>query len=161
MNVGPLEIVIVLVLALLVFGPKQLPQMGRTLGKGVREFRRAADTARTELGLDDISAELGKVKSGFNDLKADIDVKGAIVGPPPTPAEPVADLQKEPADAEGEGQAAEEVGYTKTPEAPIADDVPQPEASEAPATEVAGPETPEAPETGDALQPGTSAVPGP
>jgi len=91
-SVGPLEIVIVLVLALLVFGPKQLPQMGRTLGKGVREFRRAADTARTELGLDDISAELGKVKSGFNDLKADIDVKGAIVGPPPTPAEPVADL---------------------------------------------------------------------
>jgi len=80
-SVGPLEIVIVLVLALLVFGPKQLPQMGRTLGKGVREFRRAADTARTELGLDDISAELGKVKSGFNDLKADTDARRAGRGP--------------------------------------------------------------------------------
>jgi sec-independent protein translocase protein TatA len=38
-NVGPLELAIVLVIALIVFGPKRLPELGRSLGKGIREFR--------------------------------------------------------------------------------------------------------------------------
>jgi sec-independent protein translocase protein TatA len=38
-NVGPLEIAIVLIIALIVFGPKRLPELGRSLGKGIREFR--------------------------------------------------------------------------------------------------------------------------
>ena len=38
-NVGPLEIVIVLIIALIVFGPKRLPELGRSLGKDIREFR--------------------------------------------------------------------------------------------------------------------------
>jgi len=38
-NIGPLELVIVLIIALIVFGPKRLPEMGRSLGRGIREFR--------------------------------------------------------------------------------------------------------------------------
>lgn len=38
-NVGPLELAIVLIIALIVFGPKRLPELGRSLGKGIREFR--------------------------------------------------------------------------------------------------------------------------
>ncbi|MBS1884578.1 MAG: twin-arginine translocase TatA/TatE family subunit [Actinobacteria bacterium] len=38
-NIGPLEIGIVLVIALLVFGPKKLPDLGHGLGKGMREFK--------------------------------------------------------------------------------------------------------------------------
>jgi sec-independent protein translocase protein TatA len=38
-NIGPLEIIIVLIIALVVFGPKRLPELGRSLGKGIREFR--------------------------------------------------------------------------------------------------------------------------
>lgn len=152
MNVGPAEIVIVLVLALLIFGPKQLPQMGRTLGRGVREFRHAADSARTELGLDDITAELGKAKSGLDDIKAGVDVKGAIIGPSPTPAPPTPGLKKEPAGAEGEAQAtetpaAEKAGDTQTPEAPTTE-------------AVVGTQTPEAPHAGDAPQPDASTAPG-
>ena len=37
-NVGPLEIAIVLVIALIVFGPKRLPELGSSLGKGIRGF---------------------------------------------------------------------------------------------------------------------------
>jgi sec-independent protein translocase protein TatA len=47
-SLGMPEILFILVLALLVFGPKRLPELGRTLGKGLREFRRATtDLKRT------------------------------------------------------------------------------------------------------------------
>ena len=38
-NIGPMELVIVLVIALLVIGPKRLPEVGKSLGKGMREFK--------------------------------------------------------------------------------------------------------------------------
>ncbi len=38
-NIGLPEILVVLVIALIVFGPKRLPELGRSLGKGIREFR--------------------------------------------------------------------------------------------------------------------------
>ena len=40
-NVGPMELLVVAVIALIVLGPKRLPEMARNLGKGVREFRDA------------------------------------------------------------------------------------------------------------------------
>lgn len=40
-NVGPMEIIIVLVIALLVLGPKRLPEMGKSVGRGMREFKNA------------------------------------------------------------------------------------------------------------------------
>ena len=40
-NVGPMELIIVLVIALLVLGPKRLPEAGRAVGKGMREFKDA------------------------------------------------------------------------------------------------------------------------
>ena len=38
-NIGPLELVIILVIVLLVVGPKRLPGLGRSLGTGMREFK--------------------------------------------------------------------------------------------------------------------------
>lgn len=38
-NVGPMEILVVLIIALVVFGPKKLPDLGHSLGKGIREFK--------------------------------------------------------------------------------------------------------------------------
>jgi sec-independent protein translocase protein TatA len=38
-DIGPLELVIVLIIAIVVVGPKKLPQLGRSLGSGMREFK--------------------------------------------------------------------------------------------------------------------------
>jgi sec-independent protein translocase protein TatA len=38
-NIGPLEIAIVLIVVLLIFGPKRLPDLGRSMGRGMREFK--------------------------------------------------------------------------------------------------------------------------
>ena len=57
---GPLgfpELIFILVLALLIFGPKRLPEIGRTIGRGMAEFRKASTdlkrTINTELALDE------------------------------------------------------------------------------------------------------------
>lgn len=57
---GPLgvpEMIFIMLLALLVFGPKRLPEIGRTLGKGIGEFRRASNELKrsinTELALEE------------------------------------------------------------------------------------------------------------
>jgi sec-independent protein translocase protein TatA len=40
-SIGPMELIVVLAIALLVLGPKRLPDAGRSLGKGLREFKRS------------------------------------------------------------------------------------------------------------------------
>lgn len=55
-NIGPLEIIIVLVIVLIIFGPKRLPDLGRSLGTGMREFKDSItgkDRDREELGERD------------------------------------------------------------------------------------------------------------
>lgn len=63
-NIGPMELMIVLVLALIILGPKKLPDAGRSLGRGMREFkdslmggdapeRRLASEARPESATQD------------------------------------------------------------------------------------------------------------
>ena len=51
-NIGPLELIIVLVIILVVFGPKRLPSLGRQLGAGMREFKDSV-TGKTKGDEDD------------------------------------------------------------------------------------------------------------
>ncbi len=51
-NIGPLELMVILIVALLVVGPKRLPEVGRSIGRGLREFRKAQDEVRQSLQFD-------------------------------------------------------------------------------------------------------------
>lgn len=47
-NIGPMELIIVAVIALIVLGPKKLPDAGRSLGRGLREFKGALSPGRDD-----------------------------------------------------------------------------------------------------------------
>lgn len=48
-NLGPAELIVILIVALVVFGPRKLPELGKSLGAGLREFRRSTQGLREEL----------------------------------------------------------------------------------------------------------------
>ena len=58
---GPLswwELAILLLLLLLIFGPKRLPEMGRSLGRGIREFKESITSSDKDDEADEVPAEL-------------------------------------------------------------------------------------------------------
>jgi sec-independent protein translocase protein TatA len=77
-NVGPLEIAIVLVIVLIIFGPKRLPELGKSLGKGIRDFRGAMGSDDDD--DDDVSKKRAALES--NPVAAE---------PPAAPAAPEAE----------------------------------------------------------------------
>ncbi len=56
--IGTQELLVIFLVVLLLFGSKQLPELARNLGKGLREFRKAAEDVKRELDLDDIDRDL-------------------------------------------------------------------------------------------------------
>jgi sec-independent protein translocase protein TatA len=64
-NVGPMELVIVLVIALIVLGPKRLPEVGRSVGRGMREFKESisGENVRDDDDEDDV-AQLHSTQAG-------------------------------------------------------------------------------------------------
>jgi sec-independent protein translocase protein TatA len=52
-SIGPTELIIVLVIVLVIFGPKRLPGLGRSLGSGMKEFRDSISGKGSDKDLDD------------------------------------------------------------------------------------------------------------
>lgn len=65
MGIGPMEVFIVLVGALIIFGPKKLPEMGRSLGKAIREFKNVGNDIQDEITkvTDDIDIDIDPDKT--------------------------------------------------------------------------------------------------
>lgn len=86
--IGMTEMIIILVIALIVFGPRKLPELGRSLGKSLNEFKRASNELRSTLE-DEIRIEEHKEKQA---AKAEVvttpeaDPEPVIGVPPETPA---------------------------------------------------------------------------
>jgi sec-independent protein translocase protein TatA len=54
-NIGPMEVIVVLAIALLLLGPKRLPEAGRSVGTGVRNFKRAISGEDDGATVDEIA----------------------------------------------------------------------------------------------------------
>ena len=85
LNIGPPELLLIIVIALVVVGPQRLPDLGRTIGRGLREFRKVQDEVRdmvdTGMGEDfkQTTAELRKTAA---DLRGATDVTSAFRNAP-------------------------------------------------------------------------------
>ena len=73
-NVGPLELVVVLIIALVIFGPKRLPELGRSMGKGIRELKSSISGEG-----DDEEEESSKPAAIESGQDADEPVEGEVV----------------------------------------------------------------------------------
>ncbi|MBN1938960.1 MAG: TatA/E family twin arginine-targeting protein translocase [Candidatus Aminicenantes bacterium] len=71
-NIGLPELMIIMILALLVFGPKKLPEIGRTIGKAVREFKKSTDEIKDKFEEQIRVDEFKSLKDDLNGLKKDI-----------------------------------------------------------------------------------------
>jgi len=81
-GVGMQEIIVILVVALIVIGPKKLPDLARALGRAIGEFKRAADDLKEDLDIDGLRDERDRVVKEISQAKAS---KSA---PPPSEAQP-------------------------------------------------------------------------
>lgn len=63
-GLGPQEIVFIMFIALLIFGPKKLPELGRTIGKAIREFKKATSEIEKEVqtGIREIEGTVKEIK---------------------------------------------------------------------------------------------------
>ncbi len=52
MGIGPGELLLILLIVLIIFGPGKLPELGKALGKGIREFRQAAQGATAQINRE-------------------------------------------------------------------------------------------------------------
>ncbi|OQX96747.1 Sec-independent protein translocase TatA [candidate division KSB1 bacterium 4572_119] len=57
-SIGPSELIVIMLIILLLFGSKRLPELARGIGKGVRQFKKAMEDVKEEIDINDIDREL-------------------------------------------------------------------------------------------------------
>ena len=83
-GVGMQEVIVILVVALIVIGPKKLPDLARALGRAIGEFKRAADDLKEDLDINGLKEERDRLVQEISQARAAQDVT------PPTDAQPAA-----------------------------------------------------------------------
>ena len=82
-SIGPAELILIFVIALLVFGPKKLPEIGRSVGKALREFKKTSDEIKgrieEEIEASEIKDIRKDIQSGMNDLRTSVSQAAAEV----------------------------------------------------------------------------------
>jgi TatA/E family protein of Tat protein translocase len=73
-QLGFQELLVIFIIALLVFGPKKLPELGKSLGKGLREFKRATNELKAtwDDNLKDAENEISSTAQDFRDIQKDV-----------------------------------------------------------------------------------------
>ena len=72
-SLGPTELILILAVALIIFGPGKLPELGQMLGKGIREFKGAINNID-----EDIKRDLGDIKNEVQEVKDAVDMRSTI-----------------------------------------------------------------------------------
>lgn len=62
-KIGMWEIILIVAVALIIFGPAKLPELGRSIGNGLKEFRRATKELKDSVSLDENDIDLNDKKS--------------------------------------------------------------------------------------------------
>jgi TatA/E family protein of Tat protein translocase len=99
-GIGMPEMLVLLAVALIVFGPKKLPELAKSLGRALGEFKRATsdlkDSIETQTGADEIRRSFDEVKE---DIQSQVDQTGSIPDPPePSANQKTEASSKEPSD---------------------------------------------------------------
>lgn len=80
LGLGVPELLVILVIAVLIFGPKRLPELGQNLGKAIREFKKSADELKNDVtnstGLDEKGRQELKDALSLEDVRKDIEDAG-------------------------------------------------------------------------------------
>jgi sec-independent protein translocase protein TatA len=71
-NIGPLELAIVAIIALVVFGPKRLPELGKSLGSGLREFKASI------AGEDEDDEKAPQIENGIEEAVTEDEAPTAV-----------------------------------------------------------------------------------
>ena len=83
-NIGFSELIIVLLIAFLVVGPKDRPKVARWLGRMVKKLKQMINEVKKETGWDDLEKEIKDTKTDLNqsvkDLKKDLDITSELKG---------------------------------------------------------------------------------
>ncbi len=86
-SLGPMEILLIFVIALLVFGPKKLPEIGRSVGKALRELKRTSDEIKGRIEEEIESSELKDIRkdiqSGAEEFRKTVDQAASEVASVP------------------------------------------------------------------------------
>ena len=149
LNVGPLELLVVLAVALIVVGPERLPELARSVGRVLRQFREVQDEVRNMVssGVDDdirdAAAEFRKVTGSITRAT---DVKGAVRRVERSIREETGPSSKRPASATAdEAREAKEGGEGGEAGGPPADRLVEDASADTESAEQAEPETPSQP----------------
>jgi sec-independent protein translocase protein TatA len=93
-NIGPVELIVILAIALIVIGPGKLPEVGASLGKSIREFRKAATDVKDSASIDAPAAATASATAAPVPASTPTPAPPAAVTPtaitPAVPPEPVA-----------------------------------------------------------------------
>ena len=123
-SIGFPELLVILSIALLVFGPKKLPEVGKSIGKALREFRKTSDEIKEKIEEEIQAEEFREIKKDIDqvkDFKFDIDVE---------PEDPYKHVETSPPET-----TKVETSPEDAPEKPIENETVPKEAPEEPAKE--------------------------
>jgi TatA/E family protein of Tat protein translocase len=91
-SIGMPELIIILVIALIIFGPRKLPELGRSLGRSIGEFKRASNELRNtleeEIRIEEQKEQRASMKAEQDSAVAAAATPSSAPPPPVTPAPP-------------------------------------------------------------------------